>query len=101
MTQPDEVPVTLKPKMELKVKAAGYASFFISLAVFVFLSTTATDYVKSLPDALESVGLAVLVAASTIVSGYSTRNRPANLAQSTIDAAAVWLAKRMPRGPVI
>jgi hypothetical protein len=101
MTQPDEVPVTLKPKMELKVKAAGYATFFVSLAVFTFLSTTATDYVKALPDALESVGLAAVVAASTFVAGYVKKSRPASLAQSTIDAASVWLAKRMPRGPVV
>lgn len=95
MTQP--TPST--SKVELKVKAAGYASFFISLAVFVFLSTTATDYVQALPDALESVGLALVVAASTFVGGYVKKSRPASLAQSTIDAASVWLAKRMPRNP--
>jgi hypothetical protein len=97
MTEPTMPPAS---KVELKVKVAGYASFLVSLAVFVFLSTTATDYVKALPDALESIGLAALVSASTFVASYMKKSRPANLAQSTIDAAAVWLAKRMPRGPV-
>lgn len=83
-------------KVELKVKAASYVTFFASLAVFVFLSTTATDYVKALPDAVENVGLAAILAATTFVGGYVKKSRPANLAQSTIDAAAVWLAKRMP-----
>lgn len=95
MTQP----ITPKSKVELKTKAAGYASFFVSLAVFVFLSTTATDYVKALPDAVESIGLAALVSATTFVTGYMKKSRPANLAQSTIDAATSWLGKRMPRTP--
>lgn len=86
-------------KVELKVKAASYATFFASLAVFVFLSTTATDYVKALPDAVENIGLAAILAATTFVGGYVKKSRPASLAQSTIDAAAVWLAKRMPGQP--
>lgn len=97
MSEPIALPH--KSKVELKTKAASYVSFFVSLAVFVFLSTTATDYVKALPDAIESVGLAALVAASTFVGGYVKKSRPASLAQSTVDAAAAWLAKRMPRGP--
>lgn len=85
-------------KVELKVKAASYATFFASLAVLTFLSTTATDYVKALPDWLETTALSLLLTASTFVGGYLKKSRPANLAQSTVDAAAVWLAKRMPRG---
>lgn len=95
MTQP----ITPKSKVELKTKAAGYAAFFVSLAVFVFLSTTATDYVKAWPDQLENVGLAAILSASTFAAGYMKKSRPANLAQSTIDAAAKWLDKRMPRTP--
>jgi hypothetical protein len=90
-------PTAPKSRVELKVKAASYATFAASLVVLTFLSTTATDYVKALPDALENVGLALILTASTFVGGYFRSNRPANLAQSTIDAAAVWLAKRMPR----
>jgi hypothetical protein len=86
-------------RVELKVKAASYATFFASLAVFVFLSTTATDYVQALPDAVESVGLAALVTATTFVSGYMRKSRPAALAQSTVTAASEWLNRNMPRRP--
>lgn len=84
-------------KTELKVKAASYATFAVTLVGLTFLGTTATDYVHALPDWLEVPAYSVLTTAVTFVSGYSTKSKPTALSESTIAAAQVWLAKHMPR----
>ena len=90
-----QAPVT--GKTELKVKAAAYATFALALAATAFLGTTATDYVHALPDWLEVPAYSLLLSAGTWVAGYSKKNQPNDLSPSTIDAARVWLEKRMPR----
>lgn len=86
-----------KGKTELKVKAATYTTFVLSLAATAFLGTTATDYVHALPDWLEVPAYSILLSAGTWVAGYVRRSAPDDLSPSTIDAVRVWLEKRMPR----
>lgn len=86
-------------KTELKVRAATWATFLLSLAASVFLATTATDYVHTLPGLLQATLTPVLLAAGTWVAGYRTRTRPANLSDSTIAAVREWLERHAPRKP--
>lgn len=84
-------------KTELKVKAASYATFALSLVALAFLGTTATDYVHALPDWAEVPSYSLLGSLVTFVSGYYTRNKPEHLSESTIIAVQNWLRGRMPR----
>lgn len=96
MTQP--IPATpAKGKVELKVKAAAWATFALSLAASTFLATTATDFVSALPDWLEVPAYSLLLTAGTFVAGYQKRSQPAALSASTIEAVQAWLRARMPR----
>lgn len=82
---------------EIKVKAASYATFAVSLVALAFLGTTATDYVHALPDWLEVPAYSLLGTLVTFVSGYYTRSKPEALSESTLLAAQKWLRARMPR----
>jgi hypothetical protein len=86
-----------KGKTELKVRAAAWTTFVLSLTATTFLGTTATDYVHALPDWLEVPAYSFLLSAGTWVAGYVRKSSPADLSPSTIDAVRVWLEKRMPR----
>ena len=98
MTQPDTFPVLpeKESKTEWKVKAAAAATYLAGLAASVFLATTATDYVKALPDALEAIVYPALLAAITLVSGRMARTKPDQLSPSTVEAVTKWLRNRMP-----
>lgn len=88
-----------KGKIELKVKAATWATFLLALAGTTLLSTTATDYVPALPDWLEAPAYALLLSAGTLLGGYLKRSRPENLSDSTISAVQKWMASHAPRMP--
>jgi hypothetical protein len=86
-------------KTEIKVKAASYATFAVSLVVLAFLGTTATDFIHAAwaPDWAEVPLYSLLGTLVTFVSGYYTRSKPDALSESTIIAAQKWLRDRMPR----
>lgn len=86
-------------KTELKVKAASWATFLVSLAGLTLLQSTATDMVADLPDWLETAAYSLLLAATTWLTGYNTRTRPDGLSQSTVDAIAAWMRTRAARSP--
>jgi hypothetical protein len=89
--------VKIMNKTEIKVKAASYATFAMTLVGLAFLGTTATDFVHALPDWLEVPAYSLLTTAVTFVSGYSTKSKPTALSESTIAAAQVWLSRRFAR----
>lgn len=86
-------------RTEIKVKAASWATFFVSLAGTVALTTTATDLVHALPDWIEVIVYPSLLGATSWLTGRTTKSRPENISQSTIDAVQDWLTKRAPRYP--
>jgi hypothetical protein len=96
MTTIPKFPVPVKGKTELKVRAAALATFLVTLAGSIFLSTTATDYVHALPDWLENIIYPALVAGISLLSGRATRTRPDYLSPSTVEAVESWLRSRMP-----
>lgn len=84
-------------KTEVKVKAASYATFAVSLVALAFLGTTATDFVHAAPDWAEVPLYALLITAVNFVSGYYTKTKPNALSESTIIAVQNWLRGRMPK----
>jgi hypothetical protein len=87
-------------KTELKVKAASWATFLVSLAGLTLLESSATDLVPALPqwaNWLTPIIGAAIATATTWLTGYNVRNRPAELSQSTIDAVQQWMRNRAPR----
>lgn len=86
-------------KVETKVKAATFGAYLASTAGLIFLSTTATDLVKSLPDWLEVIVYPVIPGAIAFLSGYQAKSKAGSLARSTIDAARSWVGSRMPHSP--
>lgn len=89
--------VTGSGKTEVKVKAATIGAYLASTAGLIFLSNTATDFVKALPDWAETIVYPMIPAAITYLAGYQAKSKAGALAQSTIDAARAWIAQRMPR----
>ncbi len=93
------IPMKAKGEVELKVKAATYATFALSLAASTFLATTATDYVHALPDWLEAPGYPLILSAGTWMAGYMKRTKPDNLSASTVTAVQDWLRRHAPGVP--
>jgi hypothetical protein len=89
------VRVPEKGKTEVKVKVAATVTYLLGVAAAVFLSTTATDFVKDLPDWAESIAYPALLAAGTWVAGRQAKSKPDALAPSTIAAAKEWLNARL------
>ncbi len=81
-------------KTELKVKAAATATYLLGVAAASFLAGTATDFVHTLPDWLESIAYPAVLAAGTWVAGRTTSSSKDALAPSTIEAAKEWLQQR-------
>lgn len=74
-------------KTEWKVRIASLAGFVATLAVGVLLETVnSPEFIDKLPDSLQVVAGAVLVAASTWIAGRIARTRPEYISQSTVDA---------------
>jgi hypothetical protein len=92
-------PVNGSGKTEVKVKAATIGAYLASTAGLVFLANTATDFVESLPDWLETIVYPVIPAAITFLAGYQAKSKAGSLARSTIDAARAWVNSRMPHNP--
>jgi hypothetical protein len=82
---------------ELKVKAATWGTFAVTLIGMVLLGTTVTDFVPALPDWIEAPAYSAIASLSTFLAGYNTRNRPGSLSPSTVEALKKWLAERAPR----
>ncbi len=94
------IPAKVRGAVELKVKAATWATFLLSLAASTFLATTATDYVTALPDWLEVPAYSLVMSAGTFVSGYLKRSQPDSLSASTVKAVQEWMREHMPRKPL-
>lgn len=84
MTQPIS-PTTTK-KTEWKVRIASLASFVASLAVVTLLEVKAPQFIETLPEGVQALAGAALVAVTTWYSGRYARSRPEYISQSTIDA---------------
>jgi len=84
-------------KTEIKVRVAALATFAATLAGTVLLQTSATDWVRDLPDWLQAPAAALILAGITWLSGRQAKNKPDYLSPSTIEAARVWLTQRAPR----
>jgi hypothetical protein len=84
---------------EVKVKAATWGAFALTLVGMVALSTTVTDFVPALPDWLEAPAYSLITALGTWLAGYNTKNKPESLSPSTVEAIKEWLRQRAPRLP--
>jgi hypothetical protein len=84
-------------KTETKTKAATLAAFVAGLAIHTFLSTTATDYIRELPDFWEVIGLPLLQAGIVLAAGYTTRHRPGQMSASAEAALRRTIERRMSR----
>lgn len=74
-------------KTEWKVRIASLASFVGTLAVGIALEEiNSPEFIDRLPDGLQVLAGAALVAACTWVSGRIARTRPEYISQSTVDA---------------
>ncbi len=90
-------------KTELKVKAATWATFVVSLLGLTVLEWGTTDLIPALPASLNWLGPIIgasITAATSWVGGYFKRSRPDSLSESTVEAIRVWLGKRLPHRPV-
>lgn len=81
----EDMPSTGK-KTEWKVRIASLASFVGALAVGTLLEVKTPDIVNALPDGVQVLAGAALVAAASWFSGRAARSRPEYVSQSTIDA---------------
>ena len=84
----------LKP--ETKVKLASLATYIASTAGLALLGIYATDYSDSLPDWLEAVLYPLVPALAALLTGYQAKNKPADLSDSTLDAARSRLGMSRP-----
>jgi hypothetical protein len=78
---------------EWKVRAASLASFAGALVTGTLLEMRGPEFIETLPDATKVFAGALLVAASSWLSGRAARSRPAYISQSTIDAVRVHLSR--------
>lgn len=79
---------------EAKVKASALASFAVIAVLTGWLSTTATDFVSTLPDWAEVPALSLIGSAVVFLSGYSKKTSEGTVAPSTKDAVERWLRER-------
>ncbi len=73
-------------KTEWKVRIASLATFVGSLALGILFEVERPGIIERLPDNLQVVGGALLVAAASWFSGRAARSRPEYISQSTVDA---------------
>lgn len=97
MTHAESSPDSAGSAVETKTKAATAAALLVGLVIYSFLATTATDYVRELPDFLEVVALSLIQGALVLVSGYVTRHRPGRMSDSAVAALRGAIERRMPR----
>lgn len=97
MTSLPKFPVPAKGVTEWKVRIAGLATFLASLAGTIFLSTTATDFVKELPDWAEVIIYPSLLSVVTWLSGRAARSKPDYLSPSTVAAVERWMREKLVR----
>lgn len=94
------IPVPSKGKTELKVKAATWAAFAVSLVGLSLIETFSADIINALPNSLNFltpvVGSAI-AAGLTWLAGYQARNTPENLSPSTVQAVKDYVAKQVVR----
>lgn len=80
---------------ELKVRVAAAATFVATLAGWVLLESDAvTDLVHRLPDPVQPVGAAFVLAGVAWFSGRVKRNKPEYISDSTIEAVRERLARQ-------
>ena len=84
-----------KTVTEAKVKASALGVLVVSLVGQSLLAGTVTDYIPSLPDALEVSAYSLVAAGSAWLFGFIKKNVEGKLAQSTIDAARKEVGKRI------
>lgn len=79
---------------ELKVKAGALAALAVSVIGTTLLTSTVTDFVPSLPDALEVAAYSLINAGLVWLAGWRARNVAGKLAPSTIEAVEEELRQR-------
>lgn len=78
---------------EVKVKAGALAALAASVIGTSLLAGTVTDFVPSLPDAMEVAAYSLINAGIVWLAGFRARSVAGKLAPSTIEAAERELRK--------
>lgn len=79
---------------EWKVRIASLASFAGALVTGTLLEMRGPEFIETLPDVTKVFAGALLVAASSWLSGRAAKSRPDYISQSTIDAVRAHLSRR-------
>lgn len=77
-----------KGTVERKTRSATIATFLIAFAGLFGQALTDTDFINSLPDALEVPVYAAVAAGGVFLSAYKTKHQAGKLSLSALRAAA-------------